>query len=279
MGVAESGSKTAMASGYIHGYSDEERARLRVQAQALSPWVHRGLPFAHSRRLLEVGCGTGAQLELLLDAFPALHVTGVDREPDQLAAAERNLSGPAHRSRAVLVRGQAEALPFADASFDAGFLCWVLEHVEDPAPVLRELYRVLEPGAIVVVTEVVNATFYLHPPSPRIMRYWDAFNRRQSDLGGHPNVGARLGHYLHHAGFRDIRTTPGDVILDDRDAPTRAALCTYCNDLFLSAAPELRAAGLVDQADIDGMSAELDAIGRGPGSVFFYAFVQARCTR
>lgn len=268
-----------MTTGYLHGYSEEERARLRGQASILSRWVHRDLPYAASRRLLEVGCGTGAQLELLLDAFPALHVTGVDRAPDQLEAARRNLDGPARAARTSLVEAAAERLPFADGAFDAGFLCWILEHVADPARVLGELHRVLAPGAPVVVTEVVNATLFVDPPAPRLMSYWDAFNRHQRALGGDPNVGAKLGHLLHHAGFRQVVTRPADVIFDDRDPAGRAELCRGCTDLLMSAAPSLLAAGEVAEADIDAMRAELAALGAGPGTVLFYAFVQARCLR
>ncbi len=268
-----------MTTGYLHGYSDEERARLRVQARVLSPWVHRHLPYRDCRNLLEVGCGTGAQLELLLDAYPLLHVTGIDRAADQIDAARKNLADPLYATRTTLVHGAGERLPFDAGTFDAGFLCWILEHVPDPRPVLREMARVLAPGAPVVISEVINTTLYLEPASPRVMRYWSAFNELQLALHGDPNVGAKLGHYLHHAGFRHIETSARDVIFDDRDPVARAAFCGYCKDLLLSAAPALLAAGRITQPDIDAMSEELDAIGRGPGSVFFYAFAQARCIR
>jgi ubiquinone/menaquinone biosynthesis C-methylase UbiE len=270
---------SAASGGYLHGYSDEERSRLGEQARVLAPWIHRGLPYAHSRNLLEIGCGTGAQLERLLDAFPQLHVTGVDRAADQIDAARRVLSGPSHAPRAALVAAPAEALPFGDAAFDSAFLCWILEHVESPARVLAELHRVLAPGAPVVITEVQNASLLLRPHAPRAMRYWDALNAQQLAMGGDPYVGARLGHYLHHAGFQDIVTTPGDMLFDDRDPAGRAAFCAYTKTLFLSAAPALLAAGRVDQGDIDGMCEDLDAIGRGPGSLYFYTFVRARCRR
>ncbi|HEY5920052.1 MAG TPA: methyltransferase domain-containing protein [Kofleriaceae bacterium] len=268
-----------MTTGYLHGYSDDERARLRMQARVLSPWVHRDLPYANSRHLLEVGCGSGAQLELLLDAFPELHVTGLDRAVDQLDAARRNLAGPSHAARATLVHGAAEELPLRGGEFDAAFLCWILEHVVDPAPVLREVFRVLAPGSPIVVSEVMNATLYLQPSSPHVMRYWSAFNNMQIALGGDPYVGAKLGHHLHHAGFRNIELTPRGVILDDRDPSARAALCAACTDLLLSAAPALLAANRVTGAEIDAVGEELDAIGRGPGSVFFYVIMQARAAR
>jgi SAM-dependent methyltransferase len=250
-------------TGYLHGYTDEERARLRAQATALARWVHRDLPYVGRRRLLEVGSGTGAQLELILDRFPGLHVTGVDRAADQVAAARELLAG--HAVRTTLVEAPADRLPFADGAFDAAFLC--------------ELHRVLEPGAPVVVTEVMNSTMYMDPAAPHTARYWDALNQHQIALGGDPFVGARLGHLLHHAGFRDIDTKPADIIFDDRDPAARASFSEYCRNLLLSAAPGLLAAGLVDQRCVDGMSAEMAALGSEPGHVFFYAFVQARCVR
>jgi len=269
-------SAATRTTGYLHGYTDEERDRLRVQARALARWVHRDLPYAGRRRLIEVGSGNGAQLELLLEAFPGLHVTGVDHAAEQLAAAEQ-LLGPSGEGRWRLVRAAAERLPFAAGDFDAAFLCWILEHVASPEAVLRELHRVLAPGAPVVVTEVMNGTLHLDPPAPCTMRYWDAFNRHQRALGGDPYVGARLGHHLHHAGFRAIETGLADVIFDDRDPAARAAICDTFEELLLSAAPGLRAAGAIDGRDVDGMRAEVAALRSGDGGVFFYAFVQARC--
>jgi ubiquinone/menaquinone biosynthesis C-methylase UbiE len=171
---------------YLHGYSAEERARLVEQAHTLAPWVHRDLPYAKARSLIEVGSGVGAQLELLLDAFPSLRVTGVDRSRVQLDAARRLLTGRA----ATLLHADATALPHADGAFDAAFLCWVLEHVPSPRDVLAEVARVLAPGAPIVVTEVCNTTLTLWPDAPATMRYWDAFNAHQRAIGGDPIVGA-----------------------------------------------------------------------------------------
>ena len=53
--------------------------------------VHDRLPFHRSRKMLEIGCGVGAQTEILLRHFPELHVTGIDAAEDNLAEARRNL--------------------------------------------------------------------------------------------------------------------------------------------------------------------------------------------
>ncbi len=77
---------------YIHGFSSEEQSRLTRQARMFENTLFSRIDFSESKRLLEVGCGVGAQTEILLRRFPHLELTGVDRSEAQLAAAERNLA-------------------------------------------------------------------------------------------------------------------------------------------------------------------------------------------
>jgi ubiquinone/menaquinone biosynthesis C-methylase UbiE len=265
--------------GYLHGYGAQERDRLRRQARVLEPVVHDRLPFLRRRRLIEVGSGVGAQTEILLRHFPELHVTCVEHNQEQIAEAERALAAvPWGKGRYTLVREDAARLPFPRESFDAAFLCWILEHVPDPARVLTEVRRVLSPGAPIVVTEVLNATFFIDPYSPKTLKYWMAFNDRQIDLGGDPFVGAKLGNLLQAVGFRDIRTEVKTFHLDNRAPGDRAEFLGFWTELLLSGAPELLAAKRVSRAVVEGMKRELDRVARDPNSVFFYAFVQAHAT-
>ena len=265
------------ATGYLHGYSDDERERLHRQARFLEPMVHDRLPFRRRKRLLEVGSGVGAQTEILLRHFPELHVTGVEINDAQIAEARRFLATvPWATGRYEIVKGDASRLDFAPESFDGAFLCWVLEHVKDPARVLGEVRRVLSPGAPVVCSEVLNATFFLDPYSPHTLRYWMAFNDHQLSLGGDPFIGAKLGNLLLSIGFRDITTDVRTFHLDNRAPAERAEFLDYWSELLLSGAPALLAANQVSQEVVLGMTAELERVARDPNSVFFYSFVQAR---
>ena len=80
------------ASDYLHGYSADERDRLRRQARFLEPMIHDRLPFRRRRRLLEVGAGVGAQTEILLRHFPELHITGIEINDEQIVEARRFLA-------------------------------------------------------------------------------------------------------------------------------------------------------------------------------------------
>jgi ubiquinone/menaquinone biosynthesis C-methylase UbiE len=264
-------------TGYLHGYSDHERERLHRQARFLEPMVHDRLPFRRRRKLLEVGSGVGAQTEILLRHFPDIHITGVEINADQLAEARRFLATvPWAAGRHTLVEGDATKLPFDTESFDAAFLCWILEHVGSPARVLSEVRRVLMPGAPIVCNEVLNATFFIDPYSPDTLRYWMAFNDHQLSLGGDPFVGAKLGNLLQSVGYRDVSTEVRTFHLDNRAPGERAEFIAYWTELLLSGAPALLQAGKTSQEVVDGMTRELEVVARDPNSVFFYSFIQAR---
>lgn len=268
---------TGRSGGYLHGFSSEEEARLRRQARIVEHRIHTQLPFRRAKRLLEVGGGVGAQTEILLRTFPDLHVTSVEASDHNLAAARRHLASLSWLDgRWDATKGDAHALDFPADTFDGAFLCWILEHVRDPARVLSEVRRTLRPGASVVVNEVQNASFFLSPYSPSMLRYWGAFNDHQFELGGDPFIGAKLGNLLQRVGFRDIVTEVRPIHLDNRVPAERAEFLEFWSDLLLSGCEELRAAGKVDDETISGMQAELHEVSRDPDAVFFYTFVQAR---
>lgn len=264
---------------YLHGFSDTEQARLVKQARLLEATLFNQIDYTGARRLLEVGSGVGAQTEILLRRFPELHVTGVDLSESQLASARANLQRlPWCRDRYELHQADAGNLPFEPRQFDAAFLCWVLEHVPSPARVLSEVRRVLAPGSPVYVTEVMNASFLLHPYSPNVWRYWMAFNDFQYDHGGDPFVGAKLGNLLLAGGFRDVDTQIKTLHLDNREPARRKTMIAFWEELLLSAADQLLQAGSVSEDVVAGMRREMNEVQNDPDAVFFYSFVQARAT-
>ena len=267
----------APAPGYLHGFTPAERDRLYRQARFLEHKVHDGLPFRRARQLIEVGCGVGAQTEILLRHFPDLHVTGVDASESNLAAAREHLAALGWADdRFELRRMDALRLDFGADSFDAAFLCWILEHVGNPTQVLSEVRRVLRPGSPIVCTEVQNATFFIDPYSPNTLAYWMAYNDWQLELGGDPFVGAKLGNLLQAVGFRDISTKVRTFHLDNRHAGERAEFIAFWTELLLSGCEGLLKAGRVTQQTVDGMRAELEQVAHDPNAVFFYSFVTAR---
>jgi SAM-dependent methyltransferase len=95
-------------------------------------------------RLLDLACGTGVAAQAAAEA--GARVTGVDFSPAMLAAAQR-----LHPSLDFHA-GDAEALPFADASFDAVVANFGIHHVEHPERAITEARRVLAGGGILAFT-------------------------------------------------------------------------------------------------------------------------------
>jgi methylase of polypeptide subunit release factors len=76
-----------MPSDYVHGYSAREAARLVDQASTLSELLHAGTRYPPGSRVLEAGCGVGAQTLALATNSPGARFTCVDVSPESLAAA------------------------------------------------------------------------------------------------------------------------------------------------------------------------------------------------
>ena len=136
---------TKKTKGYVHGFTPDEQERLYRQARFVEHRVHENLPFRRAKKMIEVGCGVGAQTDILLRRWPDLHVTGLDASPPNLARALAHLAKlPWAEGRYHFAHGDAGSMEFAADSFDSAFLCWVLEHVADPMLVLSETRRVTQ---------------------------------------------------------------------------------------------------------------------------------------
>lgn len=262
---------------YLHGFSKDEQERLRKQARFGEHTVYQNINLSAVKELLEVGCGVGAQSEILLRRFPDIKLTGIDRSPKQLQAARARLSHlalAAHRFE--LKEMDATAMEFSSNSFDGAFLCWILEHVPDPIRVLSEVRRVLRPGSVVYVTEVMNSSFFLDPYSPNVWKYWMAFNDYQLKQKGDPFVGAKLGNFLMQLGYRDVQTEVKTWFLDNRTPQARKDCIEYWTELLLSASDQLVQAKYVSEDIVAGMKEEMARVASDPNAVFYYSFVQAR---
>jgi ubiquinone/menaquinone biosynthesis C-methylase UbiE len=112
-------------------------------------------------RWIDIGCGNGAFTELLVQRCAPAEVQGVDPSDGQLAYAR----GRAAARPANFTQGDAMALPFAAASFDAAVMALVIAFVPDPRKGVAELVRVIGPGGIAAtyMWDMLGGGFPLDP--------------------------------------------------------------------------------------------------------------------
>ncbi len=115
--------------------------------------------------VLDVATGTGA-VALELVRRTGCSVVGIDQSAEMLNEARRRAPG-----RVSLVQGDAERLPFPDASFDGLTVTYLLRYVDDPGSTLRELARVLRPGATMASLE------FAIPSDPVARPAWELYVR------------------------------------------------------------------------------------------------------
>lgn len=139
-------------------------------------------------RLLDIGCGPASITIGLGEAVgPDGAVVGIDLHP-----------GPAS---VPLACADLHRLPFADETFDAVFICAVLQHLQDPAQALIEARRVCRAEAVIGVADADWGGVVMHPPDPWLDRGHQIVEQLRD--GTSPRVGRRLRELLHEAGFAD----------------------------------------------------------------------------
>ncbi|KEO72029.1 class I SAM-dependent methyltransferase [Anditalea andensis] len=260
---------------YLHGYEEVEQERLMEQANVIESKIFDFIDYEDCQRLLEIGSGVGAQTEILLRRFPHLSITGIEYEQKQIDKAKKNLASKGcEMSRISFIQQDAKNLDLLKV-FDAAFVCWVLEHVTEPIEILRSMKSALLPHAKVVITEVLNSTFYTYPVRKEITHYWEIYNDYQRSIGGDPEVGAKLGDMLEKCGYRDISLRSGGFHLDSREQEEKKKVFTYWKNLMSSGASAMIGEGVISEAEVDSMQQTMDELRDMPDSIFYYRFIQA----
>lgn len=99
----------------------------------------------------DLGCGTGNAAELLAPVVK--RVIAVDQSDPMLAAARKRLTDCRN---VEFLQGDLEKLPIADASVDAAVCVLVLHHLPDPAAAIREMGRIIKPGGVALIVDMLQ---------------------------------------------------------------------------------------------------------------------------
>jgi ubiquinone/menaquinone biosynthesis C-methylase UbiE len=147
--------------------------RTIMQEREIALWRRLRSPVPGGR-VLEIGCGRGVGAVLIRRAFAPDRYDGLDLDPRMVTYAERRKRAR-RMDNATFVVGDAQSLPYPDASMDALFNFGIVHHLEDWRKGIREIARVLKPEGAFYFEEIYPALyanafwrhFLLHPTKDR----------------------------------------------------------------------------------------------------------------
>lgn len=248
-----------------------QNARLTdwLEQQAADPGMRhialRTLSFLALRpgmHVLEVGCGPGVFLPVLAQTVaPTGRVVGIDHSASFLHEARRRVVNTESGSLVSLQLADAYHLPFADASFDAAHAEHVLEHLEDPDAVLREMRRVVRPGGWVAVGEPYLPGYDLdHPDTEGVhLVLAHGFKRFRN-----PRIGLELNRRMAQSGMENRKIELFTRLVTNFD-PHHATVFAEITD-------EAVAEGLLTRDRADSLLQRLREADQGGYFVSYYLF-------
>ena len=256
---------------YVHGYDARANERLHDQATTLVELLHSDTAYPAGTRVLEAGCGVGAQTVTLAQRSPDARFTSIDVSEDSVAEARRRVETAA-LANVELRRADIFALPFAAQSFDHVFVCFVLEHLSRPVEALTILRGLLKPGGTITVIEGDHGSTYFHPDSAAAHDAIQCQVELQHAAGGDSNIGRQVYPLLVEAGYDAVSVRPLMVYVDASrpelvDGFTRKTFTAMIEGVR----EEAIAAGLIESERFDAGVRDLHRTTEADG-VFCYTF-------
>lgn len=267
-----------MDAPYVHGYDARENIRLQDQAATLVELLHSDTAYPAGSRVLEAGCGVGAQTLTLARNSPHALITSIDISESSLAEAKRKVAS-AGLTNVQFQQADIFHLPVGPEAFDHVFVCFVLEHLSRPVEALQALKNLLMIGGTITVIEGDHGSTCFHPdsaPAHNAIRCQIELQRR---AGGNAEIGRQLYPLLRAAGYESIRVSPRIVYVDSSkpelvDGFTRKTFTAMIEGVRDSAVD----AGIISRTDFDKGIEDLYRTTHHDG-VFCYTFFKAVAQR
>jgi protein-L-isoaspartate O-methyltransferase len=199
---------------YVHGRSDREYTRLRDQAETLEDLLHFDTRYTAGCRVLEAGCGVGAQSVILARNSPEAEIISIDISADSIERARERAAREGCNNISFRT-GDVYHLPFAPGAFDHVFVCFLLEHLSDPVGALQGLLKVLRPGGTLTVIEGDHGSAFFYPRSDEAEHTIGCLVEIQRLAGGNALIGRELRHLMNEAGAGSVRVSPRMVYVDE----------------------------------------------------------------
>ena len=199
---------------YIHGYSQSEAKRLVDQATSVSDYLHYDSVWEDGARVLEVGCGVGAQTVIIAQKNPNVEFVSIDLSEHSLEIARSRVRDLQIGNVDFKLQDIRTISKKQYGAFDHIFVCFLLEHVSNPGQLLESLKTILKPGGTITVIEGDHGSTYFYPDNKNAQKLVHAQVELQKTRGGDPNIGRSLFPLLQKAVYKNIKVNPRQIYVD-----------------------------------------------------------------
>ena len=265
---------------YIHGTAPDEQRRLTRLNDLLNGASLRELALTSGERVVDFGCGLG-QLTRAMARASGVRVIGIERSAEQITEALRQAREAGEEGLLDLRAGEVETPPLAPAewgAFDLAHARFVLEHVADPAAVVRQMVRAVRPGGRVVLADDDHDVLRLWPEPDGLTVVWRAYMNTYDRAGRDPLVGRKLVQLLHDTGADPVRN---DWVFfgSCSGEPNFTAFVENLARVLEGARSAMLAAGEVDARSVDAVLAAVRTFGVRPDAAIWFAMAWAEGVR
>ncbi|MDQ0116747.1 class I SAM-dependent methyltransferase [Paenibacillus harenae] len=179
-----------------------------------------------AKNVLDVGCGTGAMIDLFSKFLPEAFFRGIDNSEKILETAKSKFSSS---EKIHFFRGNANSLPFSENTFDFVFTRLVLMHNPNPNEIVKEMVRVCKPGGIVCAVEIDDGTQVFHPFGRELSKLVNAHIEYSCINGTDRTIGRKLYSYFVSESLNDVKviTQTSDYFMKNREAEEMPILIKF----------------------------------------------------
>jgi ubiquinone/menaquinone biosynthesis C-methylase UbiE len=261
---------------YVHGYSSRETKRLQEQSLILEELLHNGTSYQAGSKVLEVGCGVGAQTLILLRRNPGILLTSIDMSAESLQKAresveERGYANVEFRHEDILDHD------LDPGSFDHIFICFVLEHMDQPVQALRHMMKLLRAGGTITLIEGDHSSGQWTPETEASRAAWNGLVVSQQMLGHDPDIGKRLYTIMSDAGIQEPQVEPREVHPDQSDPVLLDGVVNQIiTPMVYSAEKQVLTNKLVEPHIWKRGLSDLSDVARSPDGIFFYSWYKGQ---
>ena len=257
---------------YVHGYTTRETQRLLEQSLILEDLLHTGNSFLKGERVLEAGCGVGAQTRILARRNPEAIFECVDISQESIEQA-RGVARLEGIENVIFKQADILSLPYEPASFDHVFVCFVLEHLPDPELALNIFKQILKPGGSITLIEGDHGSGFWTPETGESRMAWKGLIDSQIELGHDPNIGRRVYPLLNAAGFVISDVSPRWVYADQSNPVLlNGVINQIIAPMVYSAEKQVLNSTFMKQDDWDRGLTDIREVARHPEGSFFYTW-------